>query len=652
MPGADRVNNVTGTACAERTTAIAALNRPLDRVAISLLRSQTIDLFAAGVAPDLRQRLAGLRTRAPDGVKVPVRSIDRDGDRDGDGYRVVLDDDTLFIADADCGGFRRTLGGGLCNLSRDLAIILEALRDRLPPVPPLDILTWADAAGDVGGTAVPGRSRVSLILQDREFDKLILTERGSPAIDPWEAERRFYGPGDGFVFIGQEPDDSKKFEHIRRLKLDGHAARVFWLVGGNQLRRLYTEYRDVLSVVDVVSMNLAEAAGFFGFEPLRRKHRDAGELRRMYAREISRRVLEYGAGHVVITDGAKGASLARKARGGRVEFVHSPFLHENVIEVDRSVREDTGCGDAFAAAVAAYFLGDPDGFKLNEAANFAHYVAGIVHQRPRPSLTRDDLGFVAFAHTRAQGGAVFGGAHETFARNACQIRPAEITRRGRAGKVLVLLLGDDPSDASPVGVSGARAAFEGLARLCREGRFALAPLVRLIPRLTTDPGAGHSATMEAVERDEMDRLIGRGLLCKELGNLDSGVLNGVRKADLQGPDGVYLLRTGLIEALEVLSSEDFAALFGDIKFWHFAMEDVAERLLWYTQRKIDIGAARSGAIMRESLRDYVIRDLKPQYRFAHAGAATLDAFEGEMTEHLVLRLNALLAGIFRHHDAG
>jgi len=39
-----------------------------------------------------------------------------------------------------------------------------------------------------------------------------------------------------------------------------------------------------------------------------------------------------------------------------VDFVYSPLIHENVVNVDPTVREDTGCGDSFAAAIAAYFL--------------------------------------------------------------------------------------------------------------------------------------------------------------------------------------------------------------------------------------------------------------------------------------------------------
>lgn len=634
-----------------RAAAIRDLNAPTRDVLISLLRSQTVDLYAARLSEPLRAALEALRARAPDAVKVAVDAIHPLED----GYEVVLDSaagTTLQITEGDAGPFTRTLGGGLCNLSKDLEVILDALYDEDDDSRPRPhYLTWQDGGEAFPGTLVEGRSRTSLIFRTENFEKLILTERGpsydATAIDLWQQEQEFYRNPNAFLFIGQEPVDSRKFAYILERKVKEKGSHVFWLVGGNQLKKLYTEYRQFLSIVDVVSLNLQEAAHFFAFEPLRRRHRNATELRIMYAKEISRRVLDYGANHVVITDGAKGASLARKARGGKVEFVYSPLIHENSIEVDPGVREDTGCGDSFAAAIAAYYLASRHHFKMNEAANFAHFIAGIIYQRRRPNLTEKDKGFVEYALHKARDSGAFVGKHETFNRDTCQIRPAPVVPRGPRRNVLVLILGDDPSDPDQPSITGADIALEALARQCRSGTYALAPLIRIVPRLSVGRAAAGRLTLRQVERPDMMRLIDTGQLCKELGTHDaSGPWNGILAEDLRGHEGVYLLRVTLLEALEVLSSEDFAELFSDIKLWHFATENVDERLVWFTKTR-GVSRDQSQEIIRQALRDNLIRAQSPQVRFAGAQATNLDDFERELTEQLILRLDALLAGVFR-----
>ncbi|MCW8915163.1 MAG: carbohydrate kinase family protein [Magnetovibrio sp.] len=649
-----------GTQMDARKAAIAEINRTPEQVLISLVRSQTIDLFASSLSDPLRNTLEELRSRAPDAVKVAVDGISRT--TNDDGYEITLDatrNERLIVSDADAGPFTRTLGGGLCNLSKDLEIILDVLGDvseggDAKPRPKIDYLTWADAADSFQGQTVEGTSRTSLIFQDANFEKLILTERGpnfnKDAIDLWQTEVDFLGDGDDFIFVGQEPANSQKFDLIWERKLKNKGLKVFWLVGGNQLKRLYTEYRHFLSIADVVSLNLAEAAQFFGFEPLRNKHKDASELRIMYAREISRRVLEDGANHVIITDGAKGAALARKARGGQVEFVYSPLIQENGITVDNDVREDTGCGDSFAASIAAYYLMAGQSLKLNQAANFAHYIAGIIYQRARPNLMDKDRGFVEYAFHKAESSGAFVGKHETFDRDICQIRPSPIPTRGPSRNVLVLVVGGNPADPEHPRITGAGAALANLAQKCQDGSYSMSPLIKVVPRQTTHQGAQDRPDMKAVSTVEMNRMVDMGKFCKEIGDLDADtqVRHGVLKSDLIGFEGVCVLRVSLLETLEILSSEDFAEMFGDIKFWHFPTEDVDERLVWNT-KTWGVSREQGHEIIRQSLRDYVVEAQRPQFKFSRVRATTREAFEDEMTDQLILRLDALLAGVFRGH---
>ena len=633
-----------------REDAIGHLNRRRDVVLFSLLWSQTTDLYAARVDTALRGDLERLRQLAPDGVKVSVDAIVKDGD----GWQVTIDESSgqeLRLAGDALGQVVRTTGGGLCNLAHDLQILLPAFGGEAQ-IPSVEYLSWQDTAAEFGATPVAGRSRTSLILKDSGFDKLILTEKGpswdASTVDPVAVEREFLAGRNAFIFIGQEPVSSAKFDLVRRAKLGNPSLKVFWLVGGNQLKQLYPEHRDFMAVVDVVSFNLAEATGFFGFEPLRHHHRHASELRKMVAREISRRTLDLGAAHVVITDGSKGASLARKARGGRVDFVYSPLILENVVQVDHAVQEDTGCGDSFAAAIAAYFLSAPERFKLNEASNFAHYVAGIVFQRPRPNLAAEDGPFIAAALAKARAGGPLVAQRQTFERARSQIAPALVLPRGPRRNVLVLLLGGDPTDPTQPHVSGAAAALWQLGEQMKNGSYALAPLLRIVPRYSTNPAARGKAWLKFVEAGEMDRMVADGVFYKTVGNREMEPRSGVRLTDLTGHEGVYLLRVTLLEAIEILSSEDFAELFGDIKLWHFATENIDERMAWHA-RQYGISREQGQEIVRQALREYLADHLGPQVRFSHARATNLDEFYREMTEQLILRLDELLAGIFHVH---
>lgn len=627
--------------------AIEKLNRRPQQALISLLQSQTIDLYAQQPSPALKAQLQGLRQRALDGTKIAVEQITQEAD----GYRILWDDssnETLLISDADSGGYQRTLGGGLCNLSRDLTRLLPVF-GCTRPLPELQFLTWADAAEHISGQVIMGQSRTSLIFQAPDFPKLIVCEQGphyAPEVNPWQQEQQFYGDSEQFIFMGQEPLGSAKFEWIRTQKLKHQNLKVFWLVGSNQLRNLYTDYRNIFAVVDVISLNLAEAAQFFGFEPLQAKHKNADELRKMYAREISRRILKYGCSYVVITDGAKGASLARQVRGGKVELVYSPLIQENSLEVDPQVREDTGCGDSFAAAIAAYFLHCPVNFKLQEATQFAHYIAGIIYQRPRPHLAAEDDPFIREAYHKAKQSSTLVGNREVFDRNQCQIQPARMMLRGPRQNVLVLLLGGNPADPNQPDITGVDAALEELAQRCRAKNYDFAPLIRIVPRITTHSQIKNKLTIQSITADTLTQLRQQGAFCKELGQLEGPLAQGILKQDIQAHQGVYLLRVTLLEALEIMASEDFAELFSDVKLWHFATEKVDERLVWHA-KKWGVSKAQSQEIIRQELRDYILTELGPQYRFSRVKATNLAEFNQEMTEQLIVRVNALLSGIFR-----
>ncbi len=71
-----------------------------------------------------------------------------------------------------------------------------------------------------------------------------------------------------------------------------------------------------------------------------------------------------------------------------------------------------------------------------------------------------------------------------------------------------------------------------------------------------------------------------------------------------------------------------------------------ERIAWHA-RQWGVTREQGQEIVRQSLRDYVVDHIGPQVRFSHARATNLEEFYKEMTEQLILRVDELLAGIFR-----
>ena len=126
---------------------------------------------------------------------------------------------------------------------------------------------------------------------------------------------------------------------------------------------------DLIGKVDVLVPNQHEAAGLLELP-------DAGSLD---PESAARRLLEAGAGTVVITLGAQGAYVASKTAAGFVE----PVRVEAV--------DTTAAGDAFTASLAVAMA---EGADLLAAAQFATRVAAIVVTRmgAQPSMpSRDEI---------------------------------------------------------------------------------------------------------------------------------------------------------------------------------------------------------------------------------------------------------------------
>jgi hypothetical protein len=331
-----------------------------------------------------------------------------------------------------------------------------------------------------------------------------------------------------------------------------------------------------------------------------------------------------------------------------VEFAYSPLIQENRITTDTDAHEDTGCGDSFAATIAACYLQAPDHFRIKEAANFAHLIAGIVYQRPRPYLNNDDLSFVQHALMKARQSNAFVGHHEMFDRNQRQIKPTGIPPRGPARHVLVLVLGGDPNNLQEMDITGAKAAINYLAQQCTEELYSLAPLVKIVPRYTTWPHSDLQQTLTTISTQEMQNHYQTHSFCNALGTLDSDSeqQNGVLKTDLTGHEGVTILRVSLLETLEILSSEYFAELFGDIKTWHFSATSTPNHFLPDSTSKAQINAHNEHNT-RYALRDYLAQSLGPQAHFSTLMNDNMDTFHQDLNHQLILRLDALLAGIFK-----
>lgn len=109
--------------------------------------------------------------------------------------------------------------------------------------------------------------------------------------------------------------------------------------GGTQFRAGLGAFGDVIRHLDILFLNKEEAYTFTGVEPRRGRHDE---------REMLRMLRDAGAGHVVITEGAKGCQAIDSTT-----YYSAPACKAKVVST-------LGAGDAFASAcTAALYKGQP-----------------------------------------------------------------------------------------------------------------------------------------------------------------------------------------------------------------------------------------------------------------------------------------------------
>lgn len=596
-------------------------------VLISNVNSITEDI-ALEPNPELMAMLDRERPRDSKSDKLVVRNIEK---LEG-GYRITLQDNRILdIAHQACAHKNTCFGGGLANLGRDLAVIQHILdgnpnaNGNAPRELPLKFLTLSATAREFpDAETIPGSPRISLVFEGPQFPKLLITEGGphiEPGNDVGKQEREFIGEDTNVVFIGQEPMSSEKFQRLIELKQKKPNTKIFWLIGSNQIKEGVEKHRDLLSIVDVVSLNLTEATKFLGLPELRPEHDRASEIREKYSREVSRQFAELGVKNIIITDGARGASLARRNPDQTVSFIHAPLKPKRDDE-ESGIVEDTGCGDGFAAGIAAYFLRD-EHFDIQKAADFAHDIAGQIYRKKDSHLTARDGDKIRRAWHEAEFSSRFTEMRmHHFPVGEFQIK-VEAARATRAvtRKKLILLLGTPVSGR----VIGTDALLAGMMPGGEHER--LAKYVHVIPEYTDqEPKQHHDTTValnllnqglppekrrfQYIDTEEMRERIKKGefhptLLTQPEGK--HGGYLGVLRKDLMRPAGIDLVHVGFLEALEILTRQDIADLYGgNIEVWHFGNtpENLAERLDNFERMEI-IASNERGGVQAKIRADHV-----------------------------------------------
>lgn len=225
---------------------------------------------------------------------------------------------------------------------------------------------WAEAGVDFAGHAVDGATGAAMIFVDaRSGDNAIIVCPGAAGAMTPEHVRGWAGRiAEADVFLAQleQPLDAA-LEGLRIAR----AAGVTTILNPAPAAELP---RGMLALADYVTPNESEAALLTGL-PV--EGRDGAEA-------AGRRIMEAGAGSVVLTRGGAGAMLCT-ARG----ISHFPALSVG------EVAETTGAGDAFNGAFAAALS---EGAAPENAVEFAIAAAGISVTRAGAAAampTRDEI---------------------------------------------------------------------------------------------------------------------------------------------------------------------------------------------------------------------------------------------------------------------
>jgi hypothetical protein len=272
-------------------------------------------------------------------------------------------------------------------------------------------------------------------------------------------------------------------------------------------------------------------------------------------------------------------------------MIFSP-LGEDQIDIETGVREDTGCGDSFASAIAAYWMHNPKKFNLQEANRFAHYAAGILYQLPRPHFTGDDLAFIAEAHKKARRANV-GNDERKFipvyaSISAFNETEAQEPKNNRA-RILVLLVDNNVGYPQLPDISGVDLGLGNIFRGETSSQLikTMRPLLRQLIRITpiNNPRLG----FEHVKKSDFDRLAkdeANGIhaaLLADGGSHHSGVL---RNEFEKSPPGITFLRASIAEAKEVVADQRYREIYNIIKLWQFTHTNIDSLLRDYIVKKL------------------------------------------------------------------
>lgn len=278
-----------------------------------------------------------------------------------------------------------TYGGLAYNLFQNLYALDNSLEGRLSLLPiiglPRELIQELKdkGMGPASDYFLPANARKSLMIVCDNLQLNLVTKKSTV----YEAPTQLEVPDVAVISTYPLEMNEEELDRIKRYKDQKPDLRVYFNPGGTQVRIGIVGFREVMPIVNVVTMKLDEAGKFLGIENKFGSRVD-------FARRCLRRFLEEGTKVVVLNDSEKGSYIGYgDSIYHTLPFPKQPIERIVEREVGSIVQNFSGCGDGIFSGIL-YGSEVYNDMSPQERLTFASSLARFISLIPNSNLYNVD----------------------------------------------------------------------------------------------------------------------------------------------------------------------------------------------------------------------------------------------------------------------